>query len=237
MARIALEFLGIHMLEPEEFLCALFRWNAGERVVPVWMSRIDGARVVAHLGGAQSRRPDTHELLIDVLAEQGGLESAVVTSYHEGVFILELTTGDGAVLDARMSDALILADHFDVPIEIEEEELNQVAVFVSPEDLHHYVGVEGTTPAGEAGDDLGDAADQPDSASGDAQADADFSAMMQELGMTEEDFRALDPDDLRVSGRDSAGERPETTEAPGSDDVQDNDVTPDEGGEEGAEGS
>ncbi|MEX3514200.1 MULTISPECIES: bifunctional nuclease family protein [unclassified Corynebacterium] len=225
------------MLEPEEFLCALFRWNAGERVVPVWMSPIDGARVAAHLAGAQSRRPDTHELLIEVLNEQGGLESAVVTSYHEGVFIVELTTGDGAVLDSRMSDALILADHFDVPIEIEEEELNQVAVFVSAEDLHHYVGVEETTPGGSTSENFDEASDGPDSASGDAQADADFSAMMQQLGMTEDDFRALDPDDFIEPGRDSAGESSETSGNTGVGETEDTDVTRDEEDGEGNSGS
>ncbi|AMO90508.1 bifunctional nuclease family protein [Corynebacterium simulans] len=57
MGKISLEFHGIHVMEPESELCALMRWVEGNRILPVWLSQLEGARVMQRLDGYSETRP------------------------------------------------------------------------------------------------------------------------------------------------------------------------------------
>ena len=93
-----------------------------------------------------------------------------------------IVLADGEELDARPSDALLLARALELDIHVEEDVLNQASFFVSDDIMEEYFGIR--FDSAESTADL--------SASGDAQADADFEKMMRDLGMSDLDF---DPDD------------------------------------------
>lgn len=205
MTMTELEFHGVHIAQPEEFFCAVLRVSTTGKIIPVWMSPIEGGKLAARHQGFSPRRPDTHDLLINVLEEQsGGVEDITISSYYEGVFIADVQTASGEVLDVRLSDALVLAEYFEVPVMIDSELANSVAVFASKDDLLEYLDLDLPTPDGVTDDDGHPERAESESASGNAQADADFSEMMRSLGMSEEDFlgdnNPDDEDDTGVTG-------------------------------------
>lgn len=193
MTQVAVEYHGIHVMEPEQFLCAVLRWPAAEKIVPVWMSPLDGGQVAARSQGYEPTRPDTYDLLFAALESLGGVDRIEVTGYHEGVFMVDITTGHGETMEARMSDAIVLSTHFSVAIEFEEDLLAQVAIYVPPQELAEYFELrfdDATESTAEQSAAAGE------SASGNAQADADFSEMMRSLGISEEDLLGAGSDDV-----------------------------------------
>lgn len=244
MTQETIRFAGVHRLAPEEFYCLLFTWTGHDRILPVWVSPIDGARIEARLAGYEHRRPDTYALLLDVLERSGGVEAITITHAHEGVFMADVSTpGDEEGLDARVSDALVIAAHFDVPITADADLLQEQSVYASAEDLQEYFGLEIEPEVSGGADDERSAgggahldrdsveteegaqgtADSDSSASGDAQADADFSELLCSLGLTEDELDVgLDSDPDSNAGHDDPSVTDVNDDAEG-DDGEEND--------------
>ena len=190
-------FEGVFSVGPEGFCCAVLRDPETNRIMPVWISTVAAAALEARAAGYSPRRPGTHELLADALAEPGpGVTDLVVNAASEGVFMATIVLNGGERLDARVSDALVLSLLVDARLTAEAEVLDQYAFFLPPEQAREYFHADFGPEA--AGDDEV----SPDSASGDAQADADFAEMMRELGVDESEFGAAGPD--TGAGPDSA---------------------------------
>ena len=208
MNAVKLEFLGVHMMEPEDFLCALLAHPASQKIVPVWMSLADGARLSSRADGFSPSRPDTHDLLLDLLEDQGGVISIVINNVHEGAFYVEVTTGAEKTLDARLSDALILSMHFNVPVTMDEEILNKSGIYVTEDDLDQYFDIDYSETSFIPGHTSRPVSSDPDStsASGDAQADADFSQLMQSMGLSEDELRLDEESGDEASEDESSGD-------------------------------
>ena len=195
MSDVSLEFHGIHQVGPEDDVCALLRWPEENRLIPVWISPIEGMQLAAVLDGHQPNRPTSHDLICEVLEGTGGVEAIEIANYHQGTFMVDIKAPNGEVYDSRLSDALAVSAYFNVPISAEAELLAQVSVYASDADVKEYFDLEISTRG--AGDDVQtrENNDSSTSASGNAQADADFEAMMRSLGMEEKDFLSGDDDE------------------------------------------
>ena len=195
MSDVSLEFHGIHQVGPEDDVCALLRWPEEERLIPVWISPIEGMQLAAVLDGHQPNRPTSHDLICEVLEGTGGVDAIEIANYHQGTFMVDIKAPNGEVYDSRLSDALAVSEYFNVPISAEADLLAQVSVYASDADVKEYFDLEISTPA--AADNLSTSEnnDSSTSASGNAQADADFEAMMRSLGMDEKDFLSGDDDE------------------------------------------
>ena len=195
MSDVSLEFHGIHQVGPEDDVCALLRWPEEERLIPVWISPIEGMQLAAVLDGHQPNRPTSHDLICEVLEGTGGVEAIEIANYHQGTFMVDIKAPNGEVYDSRLIDALAVSEYFNVPISAEADLLAQVSVYASDADVKEYFDLEISTPG--AGDDVQtrENNDSSTSASGNAQADADFEAMMRSLGMEEKDFLSGDDDE------------------------------------------
>lgn len=195
MSDVSLEFHGIHQVGPEDDVCAVLRWPEENRLIPVWISPIEGMQLAAVLDGHQPNRPTSHDLICEVLEGTGGVEAIEIANYHQGTFMVDIKAPNGEVYDSRLSDALAVSAYFNVPISAEADLLAQVSVYASDADVTEYFGLEISTP------DVGDNVqtrqngESSTSASGNAQADADFEAMMKSLGMEEKDFLSGDDDE------------------------------------------
>ena len=195
MSDVSLEFHGIHQVGPEDDVCAVLRWPEENRLIPVWISPIEGMQLAAVLDGHQPNRPTSHDLICEVLEGTGGVEAIEIANYHQGTFMVDIKAPNGEVYDSRLSDALAVSEYFNVPISAEADLLAQVSVYASDADVKEYFDLEISTPG--AGDDVQtrENNDSSTSASGNAQADADFEAMMRSLGMEEKDFLSGDDDE------------------------------------------
>ena len=172
MSDVTLEFHGIHQVGPEDDVCALLRWPEENRLIPVWISPIEGMQLAAALDGHQPNRPNSHDL-----------------------FMVDIKAANGEAYDARVSDALAVSEFFNVPISAEAELLAQVSVYASDADLKEYFDLEISTPSQDDSETGSENAESSTSASGNAQADADFEAMMRSLGMEEKDFLSGDDEE------------------------------------------
>lgn len=195
MSDVSLEFHGIHQVGPEDDVCAVLRWPEENRLIPVWISPIEGMQLAAALDGHQPNRPTSHDLICEVLEGTGGVDAIEIANYHQGTFMVDIKAPNGEVYDSRLSDALAVSEYFNVPISAEADLLAQVSVYASDADVKEYFDLEISTPA--AGDNLSTSEnnDSSTSASGNAQADADFEAMMRSLGIDEKDFLSGDDDE------------------------------------------
>ena len=195
MSDVTLEFHGIHQVGPEDDVCALLRWPEENRLIPVWISPIEGMQLAAVLDGHQPNRPTSHDLISEVLEGTGGVEAIEIANYHQGTFMVDIKAPNGEVYDSRLSDALAVSEYFNVPISAEADLLAQVSVYASDADVKEYFDLEISTPG--AADDVqtSENSESSTSASGNAQADADFEAMMRSLGMDEKDFLSGDDDE------------------------------------------
>lgn len=177
-------------MEPDGFTCALFRWNEGNKILPIWIDADDAIKIQAYQAGFEPTRPTAHELLAEAFQRlTPWVSSLQIVSHFEGVFIAAITTSGGEQFDARPSDVIVLSQLLEVPISIDEEILQQSSFFINDENLEEYFGI------------IIDRSDSDSnheevSASGDAQADADFQQLMQSLGVSEDDlFSAPDEPD------------------------------------------
>ena len=195
MSDVTLEFHGIHQVGPEDDVCALLRWPEENRLIPVWFSPIEGMQLAAVLDGHQPNRPTSHDLICEVLEGSGGVEAIEIANYHQGTFMVDIKAPNGEVYDSRLSDALAVSEYFNVPISAEADLLAQVSVYASDADVKEYFDLEISTPGTSEDVHASESTDSSTSASGNAQADADFEAMMRSLGMEEKDFLSGDDDE------------------------------------------
>lgn len=181
MTLIPVEFHGVHTTGPEQFTCVLLRWAEQNRILPVWLSPLAAAELDVREGGYTPRRPGTVDLLLDLISRtSGGVTAVNIISHFEGVFIASIVLDDGEQIDARPSDALLVARALELEVHVEEDVLTQASVFASDDVMEEYFGLRFDSARPPAEEEV--------SASGDAQADADFEEMMRSLGMSESDF-------------------------------------------------
>ncbi|ANE03977.1 bifunctional nuclease family protein [Corynebacterium crudilactis] len=204
MSFVELEFHGIHTMEPDGFTCALFRWNEGNKILPVWIDADDALKIQAYLAGFNPRRPTAHELLAEAFQRlTPWVGSLRIVSHFEGVYMASITTSEGEEFDARPSDVIMLSQLLEVPISADEEILQQTAIFINDEDLEAYFDIVVDRSVTEQSPEAA-------SASGNAQADADFQQLMQSLGVFEDDLFNASGDDLE-DGQSSTEENPENS--------------------------
>lgn len=160
-------------------MCALLLWEERRRFLPIWLSPFSGAQLVARYGQWSPRRPDAHDLLVDIVEQSTtGIAALEITNHHNGVFSAQITMEDGAEFDCRPTEAIALSLIMDLPLEVDESILSQQSVWLSEEDADSYFGLHL-----DAAEELGHS-----SASGDAKADADFQQLMKDLGVEEKDL-------------------------------------------------
>ncbi|MCF4006692.1 bifunctional nuclease family protein [Corynebacterium uropygiale] len=201
MGSVPVTIHGVHEVGPEGFACAIIEGVGDNRIIPVWLNPADAMLLDVRLRGMGPRRPTTHDLLVELVQAQGGIAESVIDSYHQGVFSATITLNSGESLDARASDAIMLSILTDTPLAVDEDVISQTSLYLSPDDLRTYLGIDGFHHE--------DDPHESSSASGDAQADADFQSFMQSMGVTESDLtgsREENDDDVTGESQDEDGE-------------------------------
>src|SRR4051812_19685729 len=101
---------------------------AGDRELPIWIGAPEAEALAAGLEDVQLPRPSTHALALS-LVRAGGREPRTVriSRLDDAIFYAEVVLDDGAAVDARPSDALVLATAAGVPIEVDRSVLDATA--------------------------------------------------------------------------------------------------------------
>jgi uncharacterized protein len=99
------------------------------RVLPVWVGVPEATAIELARQRVEMPRPQTHQLLLDVVqAFRRRLELVRITMLRDSVFHAELQFDGDTRVSARVSDAVAVALHVDVPIEAEDAVLDEAAV-------------------------------------------------------------------------------------------------------------
>lgn len=99
------------------------------RVLPVWVGVPEATAIELARQHVEMPRPQTHQLLLDVVqAFHRRLELVRITMLRDSVFHAELQFDGDTRVSARVSDAVAVALHVDVPIEAEDAVLDEAAV-------------------------------------------------------------------------------------------------------------
>ncbi|WIM68808.1 bifunctional nuclease family protein [Corynebacterium breve] len=179
MTTVPLAYYGVHTLGPENFLCALLRWEERGRIIPVWLPPVEGSRLAVADAEWDPDRPDSHDLLTEIIERStSGVKSIEISSYYNGTFVATVELEDGEEYDARLSDALILASKLNLLVDADEAVLNQASMWISESDAHEFFGLDLPETNNE----------EETSASGDAKADADFASLMRSMGVDASDI-------------------------------------------------
>lgn len=105
----------------------------GDRAFPILIGLFEATSIERRVKGHVPPRPLTHDLLKHAIEELGGTpEEIVINSLHEHTYFAVIRVrqnGEIVEIDARPSDAIALAMHYDPPLEIyvESSILDEVA--------------------------------------------------------------------------------------------------------------
>ena len=181
----AVDLIGVFPVGPEDFLCALLQRPTNGRCIPVWLPPMEGAELAMRLDGWAPNRPRPVDAIAELIrTSTNGADSLELSSYVNGTFMATLTIFGGTEIDLRASDALLLAEELDMELTVDDTVAAQASVFLSQGDAQRYLQAE---------IEIEDFADEAVSASGDAQADADFEALMRSLGVEDSDLGEDNP--------------------------------------------
>ena len=101
---------------------------AGERELPIWIGETEAWALVAGLEDVPLPRPSTHALALSLVRASGREPRMVrITRLDDAIFYAEVVLDDGATVDARPSDALVLAIAAGAAIEIDPAVLDATA--------------------------------------------------------------------------------------------------------------
>jgi RNA polymerase sigma factor (sigma-70 family) len=94
--------------------------DAAGRELPIWIGAPEAEALAAALRDIEFPRPSAHALALSLVRAAGRTPTGVrVTRLDARTFYAEVVLDDGTAVDARPSDALVLAVTADVPVEVD----------------------------------------------------------------------------------------------------------------------
>jgi len=110
----------------------LLKTTDDEKFVPVWIGHPEAASILMKLQGQEPPRPQTHDLLADVISQlDAEVVRVTVTELRESTFYASITlrrNGDEIEIDSRTSDAIALALRADAKIFAADEVVDESGI-------------------------------------------------------------------------------------------------------------
>ncbi len=108
----------------------LLQERAGRRrVLPVWVGVPEAAAIELARRHVETPRPQSHQLIVDVVRGfERSLEQVRITMLRDSIFHAELVFDGDTRVSARVSDAVAVALHLDIPIHAEDDVLDQAGI-------------------------------------------------------------------------------------------------------------
>jgi len=125
---VPMELSRILITETQDHQLIELREIGGERKFPIVIGLYEAAAIERRLKNIPVKRPQTHELLANVIQAMGGrLERIVINDLQDHTFYAKLviaTEDDTVEVDSRPSDAIALGIAQEVPIDVAEHVLD-----------------------------------------------------------------------------------------------------------------
>jgi len=102
------------------------------RFLPIWIGHPEAAAILMKIQGAETPRPMTHDLIVDILDQvESKCERISITELRDNTFYASITlsaNGSEVDIDSRPSDALAMAVRLGVPIFVAEEVIDESSI-------------------------------------------------------------------------------------------------------------
>lgn len=102
------------------------------RFLPIWIGHPEAAAILMKLQGADTPRPMTHDLIVEMLDQvETKCERISINELKDNTFYATITlsvTGTEVEIDSRPSDALALAVRVQAPIFVAEEVIEESSI-------------------------------------------------------------------------------------------------------------
>ena len=102
------------------------------RFLPIWIGHPEAAAILMKLQGADTPRPMTHDLIVDMLDQADTTcERISITELRDNTFYASITlsvSGSEIEIDSRPSDALALAVRMSAPIFVADEVIDESSI-------------------------------------------------------------------------------------------------------------
>ncbi len=102
------------------------------RYLPIWIGHPEAAAILMKLQGADTPRPMTHDLLVDIIDQaEAKVEKISVNELRDNTFFATITlsvSGSEIEIDSRPSDALALAVRVQAPIFVAEDVIEESSI-------------------------------------------------------------------------------------------------------------
>jgi bifunctional DNase/RNase len=126
---VQMELSRILIRETNDYQIIELREINGERTFPIVIGLAEAQAIERRLRGIEIKRPQTHELLANIIESFGGeLQSITIHNLEDHTFFasLDIKKPDGAIMnvDSRPSDAIALGIAKGVPIYVAEHVLD-----------------------------------------------------------------------------------------------------------------
>ena len=135
---VEMELNKIIIDEKRQEQIIVLKEKSGSRMLPIVIGLLEAMAIKMEVGGVNTPRPLTHDLLKTLLDNLGvKLDKVIVDKILNNTFYakLVLNTGNSQIkyIDARPSDSIALAVRTKSPIFVEEEVLNKSEIVNPPE--------------------------------------------------------------------------------------------------------
>ena len=133
---IKVEVNSIRLEETSETPILLLLDPSTQKVLPIWIGTIEAVSIAYAQEGLQHERPQTHDLLINIVeALDGNIHEVNISNIEEDTYFADiiLNTMNGLItLSARPSDAIAIALRMNIPVTVDEDvfEMNSIDLIV-----------------------------------------------------------------------------------------------------------
>ena len=135
--KVVVEVSGIRLEEDSETPIMLLQDPKTYRFLPIWIGTIEAVSIAYAQEGFVHPRPQTHDLLIDIIESLNATISEVcITDIQDKTYFAEITlnTLEGNVtLSSRPSDAIALAIRSNSKITVDNELFNKNSIILIEE--------------------------------------------------------------------------------------------------------
>ena len=137
MIEVTVDSVRMNLISPHR--AVILKDLQEKRYLPIWIGPSEADAITIGLQGIKPPRPQTHDLLCDVIVElEAQVSHIVVTELRDDVFFARImveVNGRAMEIDSRPSDAIALAVRLKVPIYVNEEVMDQASIVPEQEDL------------------------------------------------------------------------------------------------------